>query len=121
MLKRQSRDSKDALRCYPPGPEDGRIDWNKSAIDALRLVNASNRPYAGTFCEIEARKLIIWDAELLDGGEIYCAVPGQITDLGEHAVDVACGVRLIRIKQVEADGRIVAPRALIGSIRKRLS
>lgn len=121
VLERQSRDPKHALRCYPRRPEDGRIAWNKPAIEVLRLINASNRPYAGAFCEFEERKLIIWDADLLDDGEAYCAVPGQITALGERSVDVACGVGKLRIKEIEVDARIAAPRDLIGSIRKRFS
>ena len=64
ILERQSRDLKDALRCYPRRPEDGRIDWSKSAMDVLRLINACNKPYAGAFCYSEGEKIIIWDAQL---------------------------------------------------------
>ena len=31
ILESQSKDTKDALRCYPRTPEDGRIDWNESS------------------------------------------------------------------------------------------
>jgi methionyl-tRNA formyltransferase len=121
VLERQSRDPKDALRCYPRRPEDGRIDWRRPALEVLRLINASNKPYAGAFCDFEGRQLIIWDAELVKDDEVFCAVPGQVTELGENDVEVACGVGKIRIKAAEIEGRSDVPRAWIGSIRKRLT
>jgi len=121
VLERQSRDPKDVLRCYPRRPEDGRIDWHKPAIDVLRLINASNKPYAGAFCNFEGRKLIVWSAELVSDDEMFCAVPGQITALGERHVDVACGVGKIRINEIEVEEKLGVPREWIRSIRKRLT
>lgn len=121
VLERQSRDPMDALRCYPRRPEDGRIEWHRPAIDVLRLINACNKPYAGAFCDFEERRLIIWDAELLDDRERFCARPGQITAVAEQTVDVACGSGKLRIRQVELDAELMAPARCITSIRKRLT
>lgn len=121
VLERQSLDPKDTLRCYPRRPEDGKIDWRRPALEVLRLINACNKPYAGAFCDLEGTQLIIWDAELVEDNEVFCAVPGQITALGERFVDVACGEGKIRIKEVEVDGRSEVPREWIHSIRKRLT
>lgn len=120
VLERQSKDPGDALRCYPRRPEDGRIDWRRPALDVLRLINASNRPYAGAFCDFEGRTLIIWDAALLQDGEVFCAVPGQITAIGAGFVDVACGEGKLRLTEVEMDGQVGPPQTWIQSIRKRL-
>jgi methionyl-tRNA formyltransferase len=120
VMERQPKDPALALRCYPRSPEDGRIDWRKPAGDVLRLINASGKPYAGAFCDFEGRKMIIWDAGLVQDQELFCAVPGQITKLGENHVEVACGDGKIRIKEAEIEGHVNAPRAWIGSIRKRL-
>ena len=120
ILEHQPKNPALALRCYPRRPEDGRIDWRKPAIDVLRLINASGKPYAGAFCDFEGQQLIIWAAELVSDGEVFCAVPGQITALGECYVDVACGTGKVRIHEVEMDGHRRQSRALIGSIRKRL-
>ncbi len=119
-LEVQSRNPADALRCYPRKPEDGRIDWNQSAESILRLINASNKPYAGAFCNFEGQKMIIWDAKLVEDGEIFCAVPGQVTKIGEGWVDIACGRGRIRIKLVEIAGTEALPNAWINSIRLRL-
>ena len=121
IFERQSKDPNDALRCYPRKPEDGRIDWSQSALSILRLINASNKPYAGAFCEYQGQTLIIWDAELVEDGENFCAVPGQITTLGDGFVDVACCTGKLRIFEAEVDGRFDSPRNWIQSIRKRLT
>jgi methionyl-tRNA formyltransferase len=120
-LARQSADPADALRCYPRRPEDGRIDWRRPAEDVLRLINASTRPYAGAYCELEGRRLIVWSAELVDDGERFMAVPGQVTRAGEGMVDVATGRGKVRLRQVEMDGGEVPVSQLIRSIRQRLT
>ncbi len=122
VLERQSKNPADALRCYPRRPEDGRIDWKRSAVEILRLINASNKPYAGAFCEYEGRKLIVWDAALLEDGENFCAVPGQIVATGDGHVDVACGAGKLRLLKVQPDGEgEIGPDRLISSIRRRLT
>jgi len=119
VLEQQSKDPKDALRCYPRLPEDGRIDWSKSTEEILRLINASNKPYAGAFCEYEGEKVTIWDAQMVEDGEIFLAVPGQVTRITNEAVEIATGNGKIRLLQIEAKGNIMAPSELIQSIRKR--
>jgi methionyl-tRNA formyltransferase len=121
VLELQSKDPKHALRCYPRRPEDGRICWSKSAIDILRLINASNRPYAGAYCQYEEKKIIIWDAELVEDQERFCAIPGQITKIGANFIEVACGNGKLRLFEVEIDGEVKSPERIINSIRKRLS
>ena len=121
VLEKQSKDLAQALRCYPRKPEDGRIDWNQSAINIIRLINASNKPYAGAFCEFEGEKLIIWDAELVSDGEVFFAVPGQITKIGDGFIEVACKDRKIAISTCEKNGIIYKPSTFIRSIRKRFN
>ena len=120
ILERQSTNAKDALRCYPRKPEDGRIDWRESALNILRLINASNKPFAGAYCDFECDKLIIWDAELVNDDEVFCAVPGQITKIGESFIEVACGSGKLRLLMVEVNMQSMEPSKLIQSVRKRL-
>jgi len=120
VLEQQSKDPKQALRCYPRKPEDGRVDWTKPAIDVLRLINASNKPYAGAFCDYEGEKLIIWDAELVADDEVFCAVPGQVTKIGNGFIEVACGMGKIRVLSVEYSECNTLPDQILKSIRRRL-
>lgn len=120
VLETQSKDPKHALRCYPRRPEDGKIDWTKDAIDVLRLINASSKPYAGAFCDYEGEKLIIWTAKLVEDREIFYAIPGQVTTIGDGMIEVACGSGKICINEIEYLGIISSPDKLIKSIRKRV-
>jgi methionyl-tRNA formyltransferase len=120
VLAVQSKDPADALRCYPRRPEDGRIDWSRSALDVLRLINASNRPYPGAFSSLDGMHVVIWDAELVLDGECFVAVPGQVTRIGERFVEVACGVGKLRLLAVDAGAGTVSPDTFIRSVRARL-
>lgn len=122
ILETQSKDPKDALRCYPRIPEDGRIDWNKSNIEILRLINASNKPYGGAYCSYEDKKLIIWDAELFEDDENYLSVVGQVANIEKDgSILVICGNGKLKINEIEYDDFIGSPNVKIKSIRKRLS
>jgi UDP-4-amino-4-deoxy-L-arabinose formyltransferase/UDP-glucuronic acid dehydrogenase (UDP-4-keto-hexauronic acid decarboxylating) len=120
VLEVQSQDPSKALRCYPRRPEDGLIDWNAPAAGVLRLVNASNRPYPGAFTFLDGEKVIVWDAELVDDGELSLAVPGQVTKITERFVEVACRTGKIRLLEVEVNKAVCSPASRITSIRKRL-
>lgn len=119
VLEIQSKNIADTLRCYPRCPDDGRISWSKPVIDVLRLVNASNSPYAGAFCKFEGEKMIIWDAELVEE-ENFCAVPGQVAMIGDNFIEVTCGKGKLRILSVEYKGKVSTPNVWVKSIRKRL-
>lgn len=45
-------------------PEDGWIDWNKSAREIDALIRAAGRPHPGAFTFLKDRKLLVWRAEL---------------------------------------------------------
>ena len=119
VLEVQSKDPRDALRCYPRMPEDGKIDWSKNAEDIIRLINACNKPYAGAFCEWNGQKMIIWDAKLAPE-ENFLAVVGQVAQIGDRYVDITTGKGKIRVFSVEHDGKIAPPSDFIRSIRTRL-
>lgn len=119
-IEHQSTDPSKALRCYPRRPEDGRIEWHKSAADILRLINASNKPYAGAFCGFEGEKLIIWDAKIIAADSPFLAVAGQVMRVFPGGIDVATGDGCLRITHVQYQGNDTTPDRFILSIRKRL-
>jgi methionyl-tRNA formyltransferase len=96
------------------------IDWSMSALEILRLVNASNRPYAGAFCYFEDNRMIIWDADIVEDDEIFCSIPGKVTLINKNFIEVACGKGKIRLLQAEVNRMITQPSEWIKSIRKRL-
>lgn len=123
VLEVQSKDPSDALRCYPRMPEDGQIDWSQDSVSVQRLINASNKPYAGAFCDYKGDKLIVWDSEIVEDDEVFVAVPGQVTLIGDSYIEVACGGEpqsKIRLKSVDLPSFTGSPNEVIKSIRARL-
>jgi methionyl-tRNA formyltransferase len=104
LLEIQSIDSKNALRCYPRMPQDGKIDWSKNAEAVLRLVNASSEPFAGAFAEYENDKIIIWRAKLEVDSEVFVAVNGQVLKIGQDYIVVSCKNSKLRITEVGYKG-----------------
>ena len=120
ILEKQSTSPKDALRCYPRVPEDGRINWQDSNEKILRLINASNKPYAGAYCFYEDKKMIIWDAELYEDNENYCAMPGQVAEICKNGdVIIITGRGKLKVKLVEYENFIGKPKEVVRSIRRR--
>ena len=120
ILEHQSKEKKDILRCYPRNYEDGRIKWNDSAIDILRLINASGKPYPGAFCFYKEHKLTILDAELAPS-ENFMAVAGQVTLLSENYIEIATSDGKLRLLQIQINGENINPKEIIPSLRCRLN
>ncbi len=61
-------------------PEDGRLDWQKSAKAAYDLVRAVTHPFPGAFCYADEKKLFIWRAAYQDDlpSPLKEAVPGTL-------------------------------------------
>lgn len=51
-------------------PEDGLIDWSWNAKRIRDFIRAQTRPYPGAFTYIEGKKVIIWDADVIEQGEL---------------------------------------------------
>ena len=47
-------------------PEDGLIDWNWDAKKIRNFIKAQTRPYPGAFTIINKKKIILWDADIID-------------------------------------------------------
>lgn len=68
----KARPQDDRLASEWPGrkPEDGRIDRSGSVREAERLVRAVTHPYPGAFVEWHGRKMIVWQARIMQPNEI---------------------------------------------------
>lgn len=121
ILERQSTNPSDIFRCYPRLPEDGRIDWSKTNLEILRLINASNKPYSGAYCKYKKNKMIIWDSSIVKDNENFCGIPGQVSLIGNDFIEVICGKGKLKILQVEIDNKLTSPNLVITSLRQRLS
>ncbi len=77
--------------------EDGRIDWNQSAMAIDRRIRAF-QPWPGTFTTLGGTPLKVISAALVEA----IGSPGTVLDL---ALTVACGTKAIRLTKVQLPGR----------------
>ena len=107
----------------PGGIEaDGEINWNKSNIEILRLINASGFPYSGAFSYVEEIKYYIHDATIVNDDENFCSIVGQIAkiDRTEEFIEVITGKGKIRILKIsKEDQKINPPTIFFNSLGKR--
>lgn len=95
--KRIKQDETKFIEYWPKRtPEDGRINWSKSAKEIHTLIKATTHPYPGAFSYFKNSKLIIWNALLLDE---QSKGPGIITSIS-NGVIVGTGKGSIQVKMV---------------------
>jgi methionyl-tRNA formyltransferase len=70
-------------------PEDGRIDWSRSAKQVHDLVRAVTHPYPGAFTDVFGGKTYIWKTREPNLGA-HDNFPGQVR-LESARLYVACG------------------------------
>lgn len=78
-------------------PADGRIDWQRSAIDIYNLIRGVTHPYPGAFTHLNGRKIVIWKAVPAEGeGE-----PGKVVSVVPLLVGTGAGLLEILSLQEE--------------------
>ena len=84
--------------CGGRKPEDGRIDWTRSAVQIYNLVRGVTHPYPGAFTHLDGRKVIVWSAWPVEGsGE-----PGRV--VSTEPLLVGTGEGLLEIKSLQVKG-----------------
>ena len=82
-------------------PEDGLIDWSKSAEEIRNLVRAVTHPYPGAYTLLGERKIFVWKAAVKKG--TVKELPGTV--LSVKPLTVACGKDALVLEFVqEKDG-----------------
>lgn len=94
----------DAKATTMPGrsPEDGSIDWSKSAREVRNLIRAVTHPWPGAFSESGSRRFYIWEATIMPGAPDVA--PGTVLE-SDGSLVIACGSDAISVDAGEpADG-----------------
>jgi methionyl-tRNA formyltransferase len=102
-----SQREKEATYGCSRNPEDGEIDWSKSAREVYNLVRALVMPFPGAFTHHAGRRLIIWKAECVEDAPRYEGIiPGRVITISRSrgTVDVLAGTGVVRIHQVQRVG-----------------
>jgi methionyl-tRNA formyltransferase len=69
-------------------PEDGRIDWTRSAREIYNLVRAVTHPYPGAFAVVNGMRFFIWRAKALAE---FSGTPGQVLSIAPLRVATGTG------------------------------
>ena len=91
-------------------PEDGRIDWAKSAQEVHDLVRGVAPPYPGAFTRIGAMTLRILRTRLEPNRHPRSGAPGLYFEAGSFFADCGDG-KVLRLLEIEAQGGTLDPKA----------
>ena len=96
-------------------PEDGWIDWTKSAREIHALIRAAGRPHPGAYSYLKDRKLLAWRAEL-DSTTPFRGVIGRVLlNDAQRGALVQTGDGLIWLTEVAwGDGDSARPKLSVG-------
>jgi methionyl-tRNA formyltransferase len=84
-------------------PEDGRIDWSRSAQEIHNLVRAVTHPWPGAFTDVFGAKTYLW-ATRLPNLAAHDNFPGQVRTEGGRLY-VACGDdRYVEVLRLQKEG-----------------
>ncbi|UCC81101.1 MAG: methionyl-tRNA formyltransferase [Candidatus Zixiibacteriota bacterium] len=108
-----------ATYCAQRTPEDGLIDWKKSAAEICNFIRAQSEPYPGAFTIFNDGKLIVWRAHPDDRS--YYGTPGQVAERSGDSVYVICGDnKPVVLETVEYEGMKSPAGSIVKSIKTRL-
>jgi methionyl-tRNA formyltransferase len=99
----------DALSSYAPmlKKEDGRIDWNRSALDIHNQVRGL-APWPGAYTHLQGEPLRLARTlpESGRGGE-----PGRVLSTGADGLRIACGEGVLLVRELQLPGKKRLPAA----------
>jgi len=73
------QDHSKASYCTQRTPNDGLIDWNKSALEVYNFIRAQSHPYPGAYFYHNGEKVMIWRAKMLSDIKYY-GIPGRVVN-----------------------------------------
>jgi len=106
------------------GPDDGHLDFSKTAKEILQLIRGLTYPYPGAWAMYNNEKVLIWEAEILDNPPIYEGlIPGRLININKDAVDVLVSDGVLRIKSIGMGSNqeiFLKPNNVLNSISHKL-
>lgn len=82
--------------------KDGQIDFSKTPEEIERQVRAFD-PWPGAYCSLGDKVIKIWEVEVID--KACDAQIGTCIKASNEGIDISCGGRILRIKQLQMPGK----------------
>lgn len=82
-------------------PEEGWIDWSRSAKEIADRVRALN-PAPGAYTSYRGKRLKVWRASARAGSQ--SAQPGAVVEVGKESLAVATGDGILELHDVQLEG-----------------
>jgi len=117
------QDESACVMSYPRLPNDGWIDWSRSAVEIDRLVRSVSEPYPGAFTSWRGQKLTVWKGRVAAAVRPFVGVPGHVVAYGEdNSAHILTGDGIYVAETVELDdlGERRGPAEVIKGMRQRL-
>lgn len=99
-VSRVAQDQSKATNTTLLTKSDGKIDWNKSAIEIDRLIRAMN-PWPVAFFELKGEPIKVWEAEPASGE----GHSGQVISISKNGLKVGTRSGLLVLRQLQAPGK----------------
>jgi methionyl-tRNA formyltransferase len=91
-------------------PEDGLIDWSRSAVEIHNLVRGVAPPYPGAFCRVQGKEVRVLRTLLPSENPPKTSVPALFCHAGRCYAQCGDG-RPLRVLALEVDGRMLDERS----------
>ena len=81
-------------------PEEGAIDWTRSASDIVNVIRALD-PAPGAYAGFRGKRIKLWRARTVNGTSDE---PGTVADIGRERLAVSAGDGLVELLEVQLEG-----------------
>jgi methionyl-tRNA formyltransferase len=99
-------------------PEDGLIDWTKSAKEIYNLIRGLSDPYPNAYSNIVRHFVYITKATMGKENDSYVGkICGRVINIKGVGVEVLTGKGTIIIEQLKMDGKLVRADEVIKSLK----
>ncbi len=93
-------------------PDDGKVDWSRSAREVHDFIRAQTKPYPGAFSYLGDTKIYVWSSMFVSDSPKNLLPSGGIYLQGEDLL-VGCGDILLKLKDVSLADSAILPADLL--------
>lgn len=103
-IKAFPQDPKQATYAPMLKKEDGRLDFQRGAVELERQIRGMN-PWPGAFTSIEGKTMKIWQASVGVEEQTSGGTPGRITEVGSAGMKVQTGKGILLLERIQMPGK----------------